>query len=419
MSKMKTVARVSLALVCAGMLSLAGCGSGQAQADRNAADALQKADQERAQAQNLEDLAPIQKSYDDLANNRDLSKQMQIVIRGRQAQLRQECISMMVADLRAEELIIGRDIEDIRQLAMQVAGAQSSVNALKAYDPANQIEKLKTQAAQIEGSADQLTWTLANPTAADANGSVTLPTLFAAGHEVQSLQARIEKDQADIQAAHKLSAAKGDEAEMYLRRAEGESGDQQVDDTTRAANDRRDAALADTRAAALANELQRMQTNLARATDQETALAAALKSVNDQIQSDQTRWTNIGDQIHAQQKVEQSLIGDPSTPATIAGLAKDLAARLQDAAGQREKVNNELNTVIEQLRVTVVQCQQLRNGWVTSVQQNQDDADTPIWKQAEETLHPMNFGLQVAGALETRRPSPRRKSALTSSSTTC
>jgi hypothetical protein len=402
MSKLKAAARLSMAFVCAGMLSLAGCGAGQGQADRNAADLLQQADQQRAAAQNIDDLTPIQKSYDDLAGNHDLSRQMQIVIRGRQAQLRQERISMMVADLRSQELIISRDIEDIRQLAMQVGGAEASVDALKSYDPATQIDKLKTQAAQVQGSADQLTWTMPNPTAADPNGSVSLPTLFGAKQEIQTLDAQIQQNQSDIDAAHKLSAAKGDEAEIYLRRAEGETGDQQVDDATKAALDRRDAALADAKAASLSNDLERMKANRDRAADQETALQASVKLVNDQIQSDQARWAGITDQIKAQQKVEQTLIGDASGSSGISALANDLAAKLQDAAGIREKVNNELNTVIEQLNATVIQCQQLRNEWLTDVREKQDDPDVAIWKQAEETLHPMTFGLQVAAALQTR-----------------
>jgi hypothetical protein len=402
MSTLKSVARLSIALVCAGMLSLAGCGSGEAQADRNAADLLQQADRQRAEAQDIDDLAPIQKSYDDLAGNHDLSKQMQIVIRGRQAQLRQERISIMVADLRSQELIIGRDIQDIRQLAMQAGSAEASVDALKSYDPANQVEKLKAQAAQIQGSADQLTWTMANPTAADPNGSVSLPTLFGSKQEIETLDAKIQQNQADTDSAHKLSAAKGDEAEIYLRRAEGETGDQQVEDATKAAVDRRDAAIADAKGATLSNDLDRMKANRARAADQQTALEASVKLVNDQIQSDQARWTGINDQILAQQKVEQTLIGDASGLSGIDALAKDLAGRLQDAAGLREKINSELNTVIAQLNATVMQCQQLRNEWLTDVREKQDDPDATIWKQAEETLHPMTFGMQVAAALETR-----------------
>jgi hypothetical protein len=205
-------ARLPLALVCTGLLALSACGSGQSQADRNAKDVLDQAQAQRAQAAGLDDLAAIQKSYDDLAGNPDISKQMQIVVRGRQAQLRQERISMMVAELRSEELAIGRDIEDIRQLAMQVSSAESSVDALKSYDPATQTDKLKSQAAAVQGSADQLTWSMPNPTTADPNGSVSLPTIFGAKQEIDSLTAKIQQNQSDTAAAHQLSSAKGDEA---------------------------------------------------------------------------------------------------------------------------------------------------------------------------------------------------------------
>jgi len=402
MFKLKAaVAGLSMVLVCAGFLSLAGCGAGN-QADQNAVMLLQKADQQRAQAQNLADLNALQASYDGLANDPGLSPTMRILMRGRQAQFRQERISMMVADLRSQELVIGRDVADIQRLAMEVAGAQSSVDALKSYDPANQIEKLQMRASEIEGSADQLVWNMPSPTAADPNGTVSESTLFAAKQAMETLAARIQQNEADTDAAHKLSAAKGDEAEMYLRRAEGETGDQQVDDTTKSANDRRDAALADDKAATLANGLARIKSNLDRVTDQEAGLEAAVKSINDQIQAQQTRWASISDQIQAQQKVEQALIGDVATSSTMTALATDLAAKLQDAAGLRDKINAELDTVIGQLNGTVMQCQLLRNQWLADVREKQDDPDVIIWKQAEETLHPMSFGLQLATALETK-----------------
>ena len=69
MFKLKAaVAGLSMVLVCAGFLSLAGCGAGN-QADQNAVMLLQKADQQRAQAQNLADLNALQASYDGLAND--------------------------------------------------------------------------------------------------------------------------------------------------------------------------------------------------------------------------------------------------------------------------------------------------------------------------------------------------------------
>jgi len=390
-------------LVCAGMLSLGGCGAGQQQADHDAQDKIQKTDVQRAQAQTVEDLDPAQKSYDDLANNHDLSKEMQILVRSRQAQLRLERITMMIADLRSQELVIDGEIADIQQLAMQVGGAQASVEALKAYDPGQQSDRLKTLAAQIEGSADQLTWMMPNPTAGNAQGKVTSSTLFAVKQQIDALNAKIKQNQADADAAHKLSSAKADEAESYLRRAEGETGDQQVSDTTHAANDRRDAAIADSQAATLANNLFRMQSNLDSAQNQKTVLESAVQSLNGQIEAQQTRWTTITAQIQDQQKVEQTLIGDSAAaPSTISALAKNLAARLQDAAGLREKVNNELNAVIQQLNTALTQSIPLRNEWLTDVREKQDDPDAIIWKQAQETLHPMYFNMQIASALQDR-----------------
>ena len=394
-------ARAALSLACSAALFITGCGAGQASADHNALQVLQQTDVERAGPQDPDQLNHIQKTYDDLANDPDLSKPMQVLVRARQAQFRQERIGLMLSDLRTQELAINRDIADIRRLAMQVSGAQTSVDALKAYDPSAQVQKLQAQAAQIQGSAGQLTWTISTASG-DNSSSVTVPTLFASKQEVQNLTNEIQQDQTDADAAHKLSAAKGDEAEMYLRRAEGETGDDQVTDTTNSANDRKDAALADSKAAALENDLDRCKSSLACATQQQSALESALKLVNDQSAAAQTRWASVSDQVQAQQKVQQALIGDDNSPATIAGLLKDLVSRLDDASHQREQITTELNDVVAQLTTIVRNCQQLRSDWLMNARANPDDPDVVVWKQATETLHPMTFGMQLANALETK-----------------
>ncbi|MGD0390299.1 MAG: hypothetical protein ABSC42_15245 [Tepidisphaeraceae bacterium] len=391
-------------LLCAGFLSLIGCGSSEQQADRAAREAIAKADHDRAAAQGLDDLNRIQTSFDNLANNHDLSTQMQILVRARQSQLRLERVMMMIAELRSQELVISRNINDIESLAMQLAGLQAGVETLNSYDSSSQVEKLAQMQAQIAGSAGQLTWMMPNPTASDPNASVTSPTLFAVKQEIEALNGEIQKNQADTEAAHKLGAAKGEDAETYLRRAEGELGDQQVSDTTAAANARRDAAIADSQAAMLAVKLARLKADVDAATEQRTALEAAVKTLDDQINAQQTRWQTISQQIQAQRKTEQDLIvgvagaGD----VTIDALAQDLAKAMLDAAGLRDKINTELNSVIPHLNGVIVQCNQLRSQWIADVRERQDDPDTIIWQQAEETLHPMYFNLEMASALEAR-----------------
>jgi archaellum component FlaC len=405
MFKLKAaVSGILAALVCAGFLSLVGCGSSEQQADRAAREAIAKADQDRAEARGLDDLDRIQKSFDALADNRDLSTQMQILVRARQSQLRLERVMMMMAELRSQELLISRYINDIESLAMQVAGAQASVDTLKSYDPFSQVEKLKATQAQIAGSADQLTWIMPSPTASNRNGSVTSPTLFAVRQEIDTLHAEIQQNQADTDAAHKLGAAKGEEAERYLRKAEGETGDQQVSDTAAAANARRDASIADSQAATLAVKLARLKADLDGATEQRTDLEGALKTLDDQINAQQTRWQTISQQIEAQKQAVQELIvgGAGAGNVTIDTLAQDLAKAMLNAAGLRDTINHQLNSVIPHLNNVIVQCNQLRGQWMADIREKQDDPDAIIWQQAQETLHPMYFNLEMASALEAR-----------------
>ncbi len=399
------ITTISLVLALAGFTLLSGCGAGEGEADHAAETAIQTADASRTTAQSLDDLDGIQKTYDNLAADRSLSVQMQVLVRSHQTQLRLQRITMMAADLRSDELRISREIDDIGRLAIQIAAAQASVEALKAYDPASQIEKLKSQEAEIQGSVDKLTWAMPDPTTADPGGKVISPTLFAVNQEIEMDSSEIQRNQANIAAARKLSAAKGNEAEIYLRQAEGETGMQQVNDSTAAAHDRRDAALADSEAGVLQVEVQRLQAALDQAKDQQASLDAAVKTVDSQIEAQQTRWTDISDQIQAQQKLQQELIGisEQDTGAVTVGLlAKKLSQSMQNAAVLREKVNDELSAVIPQLTSVISLCNQLRSGWLQDLREEQGDPDAIIWRQAEETLHPAYFSLQMASAMQTK-----------------
>jgi len=392
-------------LVCAGVLSLIGCESSEQQADRAAREAIAKADQEHAAARGLDDLNRIQASFDNLANDRHLSTQMQILVSARRSQLRLERVMMMIAELRSRELLISRNMNDIELLAMQIASLQASVDTLKAYDSSSQVEKLTAMQDQIAGSAGRLTWMMPNPTASDRNASVTSPTLFAVKREIETLNGEIQKNLADTEAAHQLGAKRSADAETFLRRAEGELGDQQVGDTTAAASARRDAAIADSRAATLAVQLVRLKAELDAATEQRTALESAVKTLDDQINAQQARWQTVSQQIQAQKKAEQDLIvtGAGAGNVTIDALARELAKAMLDAAALRNTINiHELNSVIPHLNSVIVQCNQLRGQWMADVRERQDDPDAVIWQQAQETLHPMYFNLEMATALEAR-----------------
>src|ERR1700677_2734362 len=161
MHKLKAVFSTLVAVsLCALILGLSGCGSA-ATADRAAKDSLAEVDRERAQDSSLENLDRVQATLDSLASNSNLSDVMQILVRSRQAQVRLGRIQLMIGDLRSQELTITRNINDMENLAMQVASAQANAEALKAYEPTGQVEKLKAQEAQIGGSETQATWQMA------------------------------------------------------------------------------------------------------------------------------------------------------------------------------------------------------------------------------------------------------------------
>jgi hypothetical protein len=399
---------LSLTLAFIGFLALNSCETSEQQADHAAQKAVETADRDRAQAQGMDDLQKVQNSYDALANPsslQNLSRQVRVLVRSRQAQLRLQRITMMASDLREEELATARTIEDIEQLALQISAAQVSVGALKDYDPASRGDKLKSQIAEIQGSADKLTWMMPNPTAENPNAKVAIPTLAALQQKIDALNSEIQHNEADSAAAKKLSSAKGDEAENFLRKSEGESGEDQVNDATRAAEDRRDAALADSKADTLKFTLARLQSALDEAQGQKSSMEGSVKTLEAQMQSRETRWTSVSDQIQGQKKVQQTLIGasgDDSNHVTMWSLAAQLASHMQKAAAIREKIDTDLNAVIPQLTDAYTQASQLRTQWVTDLREKQDDPDAVIWRQAEETFHPAYFNLQIASALLTR-----------------
>jgi hypothetical protein len=384
---------LSLALACAGLSLIPGCETSEQQADHAAQKAVEAAEMERAGAGGLDRLDQIQNTYDKLAVDTTLSPQMQVLMRARQAQLRMERINMRVALLRSEEVDIERKIQDIAQLSLQVAGIQANIEALKQYDPAAAIDQLTAQKTAIQGSADS---------PQSGTGS---PTLFAVLKEIETLGGQMQQNQLDSDTARKTSVAKGEEAEVYARRAEGETGGQAVADTTRSADDRRDAAIADSRSDILKIQLTRLQSSMDQAKQQQASLQNSIQSLDAQIGALQARWTTISGQIQEQIKNERDLVlGNPQTANSIGlvGLAQGLFAQMGDAETQRSFVTTELAEVIPQLQTVMNKCTALRTEWRTDIQDKQDDPDVVVWKQAMETLHPAYFNLQMASALQVK-----------------
>jgi len=419
---------LSLMLACAALCLCFGCDGDQEKADRQMQEDLQKADAQHAAAADMDALDAVQSKYDTLAASQDISSQMKVVVRGKQAEVRLERSMKMAADLRTQELAITRAISDLERLGLQVAGIQSGIAALQKYDPAQSIDSINDKEDQIKGN-----------TANSDNG----PTLKDLGTQIDTLTAQITKAKADSDAARQASSKDRDQAETLSRQAEGETGDQQVQDNIKAANLRKDAAISDGQIDVLTSQIADLQTALDGAQDQKSTREAEIATLDGEIAALQSSWGDVQKQIDAQRKQETAIIGtdDSSAPApaaapadqsgasadqsssatpdqsqtpaptqaqlppdalTIASRAAQLRDDLSAAATLRQTVNDELDKAIDEYDGTFNAAQSLVRDLRQQIGQKTNDPDAPIWQQTMDALHPGDFALQKASAMETK-----------------
>jgi hypothetical protein len=399
----KSFITLSLAL-CATSCLLCGCENSERQNDQAVAKKVEAVEKLRLEATTAQALDAIQSQYDTLAATQGLSPEMKAIIRGRQAQLRMELTMMRLSDLRGKELAIMRLINDLQQLGVQVAGTQMRIDALNKFDPAAQIQTLTAQQAQIRGSADQPTWKVAGGTGVD------IPTLASLDSQISQINADIEKNKADSANLSKTSHDDMDQADQLSRQSEAESGDRQLQDTTKSTDMRRDAEIADAHRDTLAANMVHLQQSLSVAQAQKAALDQAASAFDTQITALNNGWTQIQQQIEAQRAQEHGLIGgeenatstEPAVAVNITAKLKALASRLQEAEALRETVNTQLSSVIQQFGDASTQAAKLRQDLIARSQLVPNDADAQIWDELKLTLHPAYFNLQMADAMETR-----------------
>ncbi len=406
MFKSVAVAASSLILGCAAVILVGGCSNPQEDADRAAAKAVAAAEQQRATATDVASLDTVLSQYDTIARQTGLSPQMQIVVKGAQAQLRYEIATDKMAQLRAKEIDISRMIANLQQLGSRVAGAQASVNAIKEYDPTKTITALKAREDDIKGANGPGNW------AVNADNNVNMPNLAAVNATIDKLNTAIETNKSQSQDLHKKSTDAMAEAETLSRKAEGETGSQQVDDKTKASDLTKDAGIADGQADTLASELVRLNTDLESAQLQKTTIETTLASIDAQISGMEASWKKMQDDIDAQQKLEQAIIGAASAPAdtgdqssptvTITQGATQLVALLSDAAKARDDVSTRLEDVISGYEEVRSQAEKLRSDYTSQLRDKANDADAPIWRKTMETLHPVNYSLEKASALRAK-----------------
>ncbi|MGA3065774.1 MAG: hypothetical protein ABSF29_02890 [Tepidisphaeraceae bacterium] len=408
---------LALAAVCIAAGLLVGCDTQQRKADQAAADKMKAVESARLAAADIDQLQSVEQQYDELAGNvGDLSPRMHALIRGRQAEVRFEVATLMLADLRSEELGIIRTIDEIQNLAVQIAGSQASVASLQAYDPTSEINDLHAKEAAIQGAAGDT-----------STGSTA--TLAGVNSAIDKLNDQITQNQAQTQSLQQSRDQALSQAEDLTRKSEAETGDQQLQDTIQSSQLRRDAGETDAHIDTLKSQLAMMQTDLNTLNGQKSGLESSVTALDTQIAALQAGWATMQQQMDAQRQLQQQIIGSdssaaaqvtpPAPPAdgstdtsaapvpvtdnssvTIASLAARLTSMLTDASTKRDALNQELDNAISQFGEAEVVAEQMRSQLLPQIEGLTPTPDAPIWKETMGTLHPMYFNLQKAAAMQ-------------------
>jgi hypothetical protein len=385
------------AIFCALGLAAGGCDTQQRMADHAAEAQMQKVEIARQQAATLDQLQDVERQYDSLASQIvTLSPRMHILIRGNQASVRYEVAMLQLAQLRSEEQAITRTIDEIENLAVQVAAAQTSVTGLQAYDPSQQIDAIRAKETAIQGSAGD-------------NTSGTNSSLASVSAQIDKLNDQINQATAQKQTLQQQRTDSLNQADTLTRKAEGETADQALQDTVSASDQRRIAGETDANINALTVQIGRLQTDLASAQAQKTALEAAVASLDSQIQTIQTGWTSIQQQIDAQKALQQQIIGtdaaaqdtsDPNQTVTIALLASRLNSMLTDAGTLRDDLTARLEQVVSQFGDAASAAGSLRGQLLPETEGLKPTPDAIIYRDMLATLNPTFFNLQKAAAMQ-------------------
>jgi hypothetical protein len=389
------VARAAFTAAIGGFALLfvvAGCESAQEKADRLAEAKMQDVERQQEAAADASQLDSIQSQYDQLANDSSsLSPRMQILLRGHQAQVRFERANLMLAQLRSKELEITRTISDLEKMAVQITGTQASVTALEAYDPTTQIQAIHAKQAAMQGSP--------------GDTDPALITLSGLQSTIDNLNASVAKNGQDAVTLKQTRDDSLAKADALTRQSEGEQGDQQLADTTQASQLRNAAGIADAQLDTLASQFTQLQADLDSARAKQTAMQSASATLDLQIQAIQSGWASIQEQIDAQRKLEQQIIGGDSSDAdaiTINQLATQLNTLLSDASTLRDSVSSELDQAVTQFGVGASEAETLRSTLMRETNGPAATADAPILRETMDTLHPLFFNQQMAAAMETR-----------------
>lgn len=301
---------------------------------------------------------------------------------------------------------IARLVHEIGILGGAIAKSNLKMDRYRGLEPTAAREQAKQKIEEVQGSGDDQVWIAAD--------NANIPTLAAVKQEVSRLQGEIAKRQEQVKTLEKQRQAAAAEADKHREAAENAQGQQRVAVVKQAAEAAKQAADIATKIDVLQASIVPLQRDLAVAQAQQAAAAGAIESYKRQIESLDSGWKGIEQQIATQAQIARNVLGAPDASAPVGDDAPAIANTVNEKAAQLKQISDATTDTFNEADQRLDNAITHYSGAVTAAGQLARDVQTkregvernsPYYKAFDElmlTVNPASYKLGQAQANQLR-----------------
>ncbi|HEV2294999.1 MAG TPA: hypothetical protein VGR35_14185 [Tepidisphaeraceae bacterium] len=301
---------------------------------------------------------------------------------------------------------IARLVHEISLLGASIANSNLKMERYRGFEPTVARQDAKQKIEQVQGGGEDKSWIAAE--------NASIPTLAVVKQIVSRLQGEIAKRQEELKQLQQKRVAAAAEADKHWEAAENAKGQQRVDLV-------KQAAAAAKQAADLATEIELVQAaivplerDLAVAQAQQAAAADAVESFKRQMESIDSGWEAIEQQVATQAQIAASVLGAANASApvgdngpAIANTINEKAAQLQQLVQSTIATFNEADQRLDNAITHYGAAAEAAASFAREAQQKREgfDRTSPYYKAFDELMliiNPAEYKLGQAEANQLR-----------------
>jgi hypothetical protein len=295
--------------------------------DKQVRKAIVAARESTAKGESADALLKLQEAAGNTGASPAASAQAKAVLAA--AEMAQAQRLMQTVDANNRE--ISRLVHEIGILGASIANSNLKIAGYRGQEPAAAREDAKKKIAEVQGEGDKGAWI-------DA-GNAKIPTLAAVKQEVSRLQGEIAKRQEELKQLEQQRVAAAAEADKQQEAADNAKGQQHVELIKQSAAAAKKAADVATQIEGLQAAIVPLERDLAVAQAQEAAAAGAVESYQRQIESIESGWKGVEQQIATQAQIAQNVMGAAGAAAPVAEEGKmPVANTVNEKAAQLKQL---------------------------------------------------------------------------------